>query len=248
MELVQEFVVPRPVDTAWEVLTDVERIAPCMPGAQLTEVEGETYRGIVKVKVGPVLANFSGQAQFRELDRESHRAVLEARGKEARGQGLASAVVTAQLHDEGERTRVNVVTELTITGRLAQFGRGAMAEISSKLLGQFVECLESTVLREEAPAEAASAAEQPIAPAPPGPEPAEAAPETTVAATTAPPLAPAAPAATEQPAAGVRRIEAPEAKPVDLLRTAGGPILKRAVPALLVAAAIVAVIVIVVNN
>ena len=245
MELVQEFVVPRPIDTAWDVLTDVERIAPCMPGAQLTEVEGETYRGVVKVKVGPVLANFSGQAHFRELDREAYRAVLEARGKEARGQGLASAVVTAQLTDEGGQTRVNVVTELTITGRLAQFGRGAMAEISAKLLGQFVDCVESTVLKDEGAPAAAPPAGPTETATTPSTQPATGAPAMpTAAAAQAAAMAPAA----EERAAEARRIEGPEAKPVDLLRTAGGPILKRAIPAVLVAAGIGAVIWIIVRN
>ncbi len=241
MELVQEFVVPRPIDAAWAVLTDVERIAPCMPGAQLTEVDGETYRGLVKVRVGPVVANFAGQAVFRERDEKAHRVVLEARGKEARGQGLASALITAELTDEGEQTRVNVVTELVISGKLAQFGRGAMAEISGKLLGQFVDCLESTVLAEQAPAPStpasmtsAPAAETPAAETPAAETPAAAAPDTGAAAE-------------DDVTPTGRRIDSPEAEPVDLLRTAGAPILKRLIPTLIVVAAIVVALVLIIS-
>jgi hypothetical protein len=149
MQLVNEFVVSRPIDAAWALLTDVERVAPCMPGAQLTEVDGDVYRGQVRVKVGPMLAKFSGQARFTELDETTHRAVLVAKGKESTGKGQASAIVTAQLNPDGEATRVQVQTDLTISGRLAQFGQGALAEISTRLLGQFVDCLEHEVLAEK---------------------------------------------------------------------------------------------------
>jgi carbon monoxide dehydrogenase subunit G len=144
MRLDNEFEVPRPVDEAWAVLTDLERIAPCMPGAQLTEVEGETYHGTVKVKVGPMVAQYAGQARFKEKDDAAHHAVLEAKGKERSGKGLASALVTADLTEQGANsTRVTVSTDLTISGPLAQFGRGAIVEVSSKLLGQFSDNLRS---------------------------------------------------------------------------------------------------------
>lgn len=159
MQLVNEFVVSRPIEAAWALLTDVERVAPCMPGAGLTEVDGEVYRGQVRVKVGPMLAKFSGQARFTELDETRHRAVLEAKGKESTGKGQASAVVTAQLNPDGEATRVQVQTDLTISGRLAQFGQGALAEISTRLLGQFVDCLEHEVLAEKPPTPELSTAE-----------------------------------------------------------------------------------------
>lgn len=149
MQLVHDFVVPTPIDTAWNVLTDLERITPCMPGAQLTEVQGETYRGTVKVKVGPILAQFAGESRVKTLDRENYHAVMEARGKEAGGKGLAAALITAQLKPEADRTAVHVVVDLTLSGRIAQFGRGAIGEVSTKLLGQFVRCLEETVLAEE---------------------------------------------------------------------------------------------------
>jgi uncharacterized protein len=147
MELTNDFTVNAPIDTAWETLTDVERIAPCLPGAQLTEIEGDTYRGLVKVKVGPITAQFKGQASFVEKDAAQHRAVLKAEGRDTGGKGNASALITAQLEPlAAEVTKVTVATDLTITGKVAQFGRGALADVSEKLLKQFVTNLESTVL------------------------------------------------------------------------------------------------------
>ncbi|MGH9186261.1 MAG: SRPBCC family protein, partial [Acidimicrobiales bacterium] len=149
MELTNDFRVGVPIGQAWDVLTDVERIAPCMPGAQLQEVEGDEHRGVVKVKVGPITAQYKGAARFVELDADTHRAVLRAEGRETRGQGNANATITATLEADGDGTRVQVITDLTVTGRVAQFGRGVMAEVSAKLLGQFVDCLETTVLAAE---------------------------------------------------------------------------------------------------
>jgi uncharacterized protein len=146
MELTNDFRVGVPVERAWEVLTDVELIAPCMPGAQLQEVEGDEYRGVVKVKVGPVSAQYKGAARFVERDEAGHKVVLRAEGRETRGQGNANATITAQLSPEADGTAVSVVTDLTVTGRVAQFGRGVMADVSSKLLGQFVDCLENKLL------------------------------------------------------------------------------------------------------
>ena len=146
MELTNDFRVGVPVERAWAVLTDVELIAPCMPGAQLQEIEGDEYRGVVKVKVGPITAQYKGAARFVERDEAAHKAVLRAEGRETRGQGNANATITAQLTPDGDGTAVSVITDLTITGRVAQFGRGVMADVSSKLLGQFVDCLESKLL------------------------------------------------------------------------------------------------------
>ncbi|HEY9557013.1 MAG TPA: SRPBCC family protein, partial [Acidimicrobiales bacterium] len=156
MELTNDFRVALPVEETWKVLTDVERIAPCLPGAQLQEVEGDQYRGIVKVKVGPVTAQYKGQASFVELDETGHVAVLRAEGRETRGQGNANATITARLTPDGDGTAVTVVTDLTITGRVAQFGRGVLADVSAKLLDQFVENLEKTVLADDSGAGAAS--------------------------------------------------------------------------------------------
>lgn len=150
MELSNEFDVAAPIDRAWRVLTDLERIAPCLPGAQLLEVEGDEYRGAMKVKVGPIVAQYKGKAMFTERDEDAHRAVLVADGRDTRGQGNASATIEANLSPTATGTHVVVDTDLTITGKVAQFGRGVMADVSTKLMGQFVENLESMVLADEA--------------------------------------------------------------------------------------------------
>ncbi|MHB1447132.1 MAG: SRPBCC family protein, partial [Acidimicrobiales bacterium] len=152
MELTNEFRVSVPVEQAWAVLTDLERIAPCMPGAQLQEVEGDEYRGIVKIKVGPITAQYKGKASFEELDASSHRAVLRAEGRDTRGQGNASATVKAELTQEGGGTAVRITTDLAVTGKVAQFGRGVLADVSAKLLAQFVARLEADVLSGASPA------------------------------------------------------------------------------------------------
>ncbi|NBU36737.1 MAG: hypothetical protein EBS32_00625 [Actinobacteria bacterium] len=208
MDLNHEFTVPVPVADAWKILTDVERIAPCLPGAELQEVEGDTYRGVVKVKVGPIQAQFKGQASFVERDDNSHKAVLKGEGRDTGGKGNASALITAQLTSESAAsTKVVVTTDLSITGKVAQFGRGAMADVSDKLLGQFVENLNQLIASQPASAPESAAAPE------------------------------AAPAA--QTDGGVRKIEGPAAKPIDLLDAAGAPILKRAIPVLVVAAAVI---------
>src|SRR5437763_11156689 len=165
MELSNEFVVPVGVDEAWVLLTDVERIAPCMPGAELQEIDGEEYRGIVKVKVGPITAQYKGKATFVEKDDAAHKAVLRAEGRDTRGQGNANATITATLVSQDGGTKVTVVTDLAITGRAAQFGRGVMADVSTKLLGQFVSCLEKNVLGAGAAASATPATAAEAAPA-----------------------------------------------------------------------------------
>lgn len=209
MELINTFDVSVPVETAWKVLTDVERIAPCLPGAQLQEIEGDEYRGIVKVKVGPIQAQYKGKAVFVERDDTAFRAVLEASGRDTRGQGNASATITAQLEGAGESTHVTVTTDLTVTGKVAQFGRGVLADVSAKILTQFVDNLEQTVLVDDAIA-------------------------TPAAAEAAAPSAPVAdPSVSETPT--VRRVDQPEPEAIDLLEQAGSPLLKRAVPVLGVA-------------
>jgi uncharacterized protein len=223
MELVNDFTVNVPVDEAWKTLTDVERIAPALPGAQLEEVEGDVYRGKVKVKVGPILAQFKGQATFVEKDDSNHKAVLKAEGRETGGKGNASALITAQLVPEGSAsTKVTVTTDLTITGKVAQFGRGALADVSTKLLGQFVDNLETTVLGQGS-GDGGSATTSTAASA-----------STTTATTATSTEGNGSTTATSDAAApatpGVRKITGPEAKPVDLLDAAGAPILKRLLP------------------
>ncbi|SEM11796.1 Carbon monoxide dehydrogenase subunit G [Blastococcus sp. DSM 46786] len=141
MQLENSFTVPVPVDEAWRVLLDIERIAPCMPGAALDSVDGDDFTGRVKVKLGPINLTYQGKASFIEKDEAAHRAVIDARGKDQRGNGTAAATVTAKLRAEGSVTRVDVLTDLNITGRPAQFGRGVMTDVGNKLLGQFADKL-----------------------------------------------------------------------------------------------------------
>ncbi|CAI7976223.1 SRPBCC family protein [Parafrankia sp. BMG5.11] len=219
MELTNEFRVAVPIDRAWDVLTDLELIAPCMPGAELLSVEGEEYRGAVKVKVGPITAQYKGKATFQEKDHAAHRAVIRADGRETRGQGNASAVITATLTEDGDATAVRLSTDLTISGKAAQFGRGVLADVSAKLLRQFVQCLESNVLS-AAPASVPDSAPD----------------DTPVAAADVP--APHQEAATRpapRPAGGditAARAEArgQEPVPVNLLGTIAVPVAKRMAP------------------
>jgi carbon monoxide dehydrogenase subunit G len=141
VQLENSFTVPVPVDEAWRVLLDIERIAPCMPGAALDSVDGDNFTGRVKVKLGPINLTYQGKASFIEKDETAHRAVIDARGKDQRGNGTAAATVTANLKAEGSITRVDVLTDLNITGRPAQFGRGVMTDVGNKLLGQFADKL-----------------------------------------------------------------------------------------------------------
>jgi carbon monoxide dehydrogenase subunit G len=151
MKIDNRFTVSAPIDRAWAVLTDLEGIAPCMPGAQLTGVVDDVYSGKVTVKVGPVTSEYAGTARFVDKDDVAHRAVINAAGRDSRGAGNASATITASLTPAGTRTEVSVETDLKITGRVAQFGSGVIKEISAKLLGQFVESLESKLTSETTP-------------------------------------------------------------------------------------------------
>ncbi|MEU0005128.1 SRPBCC family protein [Streptomyces sp. NPDC006314] len=151
MELQHEFTVPVPVDDAWHALLDIERVAPCLPGAAVEAYDGTTVTGWVKVKVGPVTVAYRGTAVFEEQDESAHRMVLVASGRETRGQGTARATVTGTLSERDGGTAVSVRTDLTVTGRPAQFGRGVLAEVGDRLVGQFAECLAQR-LAERAPA------------------------------------------------------------------------------------------------
>lgn len=213
MKIEDQFRVGVPVDQAWKVLLDVERIAPCMPGAQLQEIEGDEFRGVVKVKVGPITAQYKGAARITEADQAGRVVVIKAEGRDTRGQGNASATVTATLEADGDGTLVKIDTDLNVTGKVAQFGRGVMADVSSKLLGQFAECLQTTVLSGNGAAgePAADGADGEVAPA------ASATPSTD----------------------GVRTIDSPEPEPVDLLDASSDAVIKRLVP---VVAALVALL------
>ncbi len=205
MDLQNSFVVPADIDTAWRTLLDVEAIAPCMPGATLESVDGDAFTGSVKVKLGPVNMTYGGKARFVEKDEAQHRAVIEGTGKETRGSGTASALVTCQLVAEtADRTRVEVTTDLTVTGKPAQFGRGVMQDVAGRIIDQFSANLESVIAARGARAEAeASGAPQPPAAATPMPQAADS---------------------------------------IDLLGTAGAPVLKRAIPAVLAIVAVIGII------
>lgn len=172
MELVNEFRVPVPSATAWTVLTDVQRVAPCIPGAQLLSVDGDDFTGAVKVKVGPITVSYQGEATFTEKDESAQRVVIRASGKETRGSGNAAALVTAQLKDEGDITGVVITTDLTISGKAAQFGRGVLSDVAGNLIAQFAKRLEADLqggaAAPQPAATAAATAEQATAAAAPG--------------------------------------------------------------------------------
>ena len=203
MELNHSFTVKQPIAETWQLLTALERIAPCLPGAQLEEVHGDVYKGGVKIKVGPITAQFKGEAQFAERNDADFKAVLKASGRDTGGKGNASATITAQLTPvDASSTTCNLVTDLSITGKVAQFGRGALADVSEKLLAQFSDNLNELIKTQGA------------APAP--------APAATAAATSS------APSGEPQ----IRKIEGPAAEPLDLGNVAGGAVMKRVLPLL----------------
>jgi carbon monoxide dehydrogenase subunit G len=260
MELDHEFTVPVPVDQAWPVLLDVERIAPCLPGATLDSVDGDEFTGRLKVKLGAMTITYKGSARIASQDESAHTVTIEGTGKEARGSGTASATVQAQMHDEGEQTRVTVHTKLNVTGRPAQFGRNILSEVGGKLIDRFAGNLEKEITREESPAEASAVAPETEAPAEeaaapeapaetPAPEtaapeaPAETpAPETAASEPAEPQVAPteagtggdAAPQATPRPSPAPAprepAVRSPDDEAIDLLEFAGPSIAKRLAP------------------
>jgi uncharacterized protein len=206
MELEHTFTVPVPADQAWDVLLDVERVAPCMPGATLDSVEGDEIKGRIKVKLGPVSMTYAGTARITERDPDAGVVTLEASGKETRGAGTAAATIRSELHSQGGQTEVTVHTSLNVTGRPAQFGRGMMADVSAKLIGVFASNLADML------ATGNGSAPQPAVPEPAVQATAHAAPVPT--ATT--------PASTTPTAAS-----APSDDSLNLLQVAGLPVLKR---------------------
>ena len=225
MELVNEFTVNRPMDEAWAILTDVERIAPCLPGAELQEIEGDVYRGVVKVKVGPITAQLKGEAKFVERDDAEHRAVLKADGRDTKGNGNASAMITASLEETSATSAKCVVhTDLNMTGKVAQFGRGALGDISSKLMSQFAKNLDQMLANDGA------AAAKPATSA--APSPAAGKPEAKASLATEPASEPAGEPTGEAKAPTVRTINGPAAEPIDALSLGGNAVLKRVLPLL----------------
>jgi len=213
-QLINEFTVNRPIEEAWPLITDIERIAPCLPGAELQEVEGETYRGVVKVKLGAISSQFKGEANFIERDDVNYRAVIKGAGRDTGGRGNASAEITAQAESlSPTSTRVAVTTDLHITGKVAQFGRGIMGDVSSKLMAQFADNLNRMI------------DEQGLAPAPVASEAAASSEGASSDSTT-----PAEPT--------VRKIDGPATEPIDLMEVGGSSIVKRVAPALIALALI----------
>ena len=233
MKIENEFTVPATIDEAWALLTDIPAIAPCLPGAKLTGSEGDVHEGQITVKVGPVTTQYVGTAELTMKDDAAHRAEISAKGREKRGAGNAQADISAVLVSEGSGTKVVIDTDLRISGKVAQFGRGMMGDISEKLLGQFAECLEGKLT--EAPATAP-------APAPaPAPEPdgatREAAADTSPAAPDAATRTGESAPPAEEPApspntATLRSGDTTDddVAPLDLLDLAGGAVAKRVVP------------------
>ena len=235
MEMDHSFTVPVPPDRAWDVLLDVEKIAPCMPGATVDEFDGEVVTGRIKVKVGPVSLTYRGTAKFTERDPDARVILLEASGKETRGAGTASATVRATLEPEsgGEGTTASMHTTMNVTGRPAQFGRGVMVEVGSKLVEQFAQNLRQLIAEDgaaggnaveaEAEAEAGAGA---AGTSQDGPGSTQPSPVVPAAATTA---TPTAPTPTAQPPAA-------SADSINLVKLVGPSLLKRVIPVAVAAA------------
>ncbi len=218
MKIENDFRVAAPIEQAWALLTDIPAIAPCLPGAELTGQDGDTFEGKMKIKVGPVTAEYKGTATITELDEANHRVLLSASGRDSRGSGNASADITAVMTPDGDGTNISIDTELKIAGKVAQFGRGVMADVSKKLIGQFADCIGGKL---DPPAEDDA-------------EPAESAPEEPGAE------AEDAKASSESGAgAGETETEA-----LDLLDVAGGAMAKRLVPVLVAIVVIIILIVV----
>jgi uncharacterized protein len=238
MELDHEFTVAAPVDEAWDVMVDLDRVVPCMPGAALTSYDGDAFEGTVKVKLGPVSMTFTGKGRFVERDADSRTMVVEASGKDARGGGTAKATVRAALTAAGaDSTDVKVHTDLAVTGRAAQFGRGMIADVSGRLLGQFTDCLQGRLASgpsSAVPVETPAALAASPGAAAPGSAPADAGPTATGGARSASGVAGGATATQATPAPSPGPSPSPrsrpsatatrtptEVEPVDLLAVTG---------------------------
>ena len=177
MKLENEFRVSVPIERAWQVLTDIPLITPCLPGATLTDHDADEYKGKIKIKVGPVTADYSGSAVFVQRDEAARHVEISASGRDSRGSGNASATITADMTTDGDGTKVSIVTDLKISGKVAQFGKGMIAEVSGKLIDQFVDCIEQELLGEaiieQIAAEGAAGGAAAPTPAPPRPKQAE---------------------------------------------------------------------------
>lgn len=228
-QIVNEFTVNRPIDEAWPIICDIERIAPCLPGAQLEEIEGEIYRGKVKVKLGAVSTQFKGEAHFVERDDTAHRAKLKAKGRDTGGRGNAEADIVAEAESlSPTSTRCIVTADLHITGKVAQFGRGIMGDVSKKLMDQFASNLNTMLDEQQTVAEPAAA--EPVEDTPAEPAATTSGADASADVTEAPAVDAPPAAAPGEPT--VRKITGPAAEPVDLAGMAGPAVLKRLAPAL----------------
>jgi len=222
-QLINEFTVNRSIEEAWPIITNVEKIAPCLPGAELQEIhhddeKGEVYHGVVKVKLGAISTQFKGDAHFIEKDDEGYRAVIKGTGRDTGGRGNASADISAHAESlSPTSTRVVVTTDLHITGKVAQFGRGILGDVSAKLIDQFADNLNTMI---DADGVGAAPAAEEVPDSDSGAEAEASAPETAVGESSAA----AAPT--------VRKINGPAADPIDLMGVSGTSILKRAAPAI----------------
>lgn len=221
MKIENEFTVDAPVQQAWGAMLDLERVAPCLPGASIEEATGEEYQGTMAVKLGPISARYRGTVRVEEADEEKHRTVLRADGKETRGQGSASATITSTMNEENGATRVHVETDLRITGRVAQFGRGIMQDVAAELIDRFSNCVEQEIVgggTEEEPGQPAAVASSD------GSSDGAAQSEETAGAQEA--------ASTGRRGSKVRKIAPRETEPLDLGAVSREAIFKRAAPAL----------------
>ena len=216
-----EFTVEAPVEQAWETLLDLERITPCLPGAALQEESGDEYKGTMTIRLGPVTQKYNGTVSFEETDEESRRAVLKADGKDARGQGTASATITSTLSEEDGGVHVLVETDMHLTGRAAQFGRGIQQDVATKLINQFAECLEKEIMGE-------NTREEPDQPA----EPEEGAEEAVSANGSGAQEAGAGEEAAEEEEKPKRRViqQDHDVEPLDLGEASRDAVIKRVVP------------------
>lgn len=220
MQLENTFTIAAPIEDAWKALNDPELIAPCFPGATLTSYEGDSFEGTVKVKLGPISLTYKGKGTYVERDDAGHKVVIDASGRDARGNGTAKATVTGTMVADGaDRTSVTMVTDMTVTGRPAQFGRGVISDVADKIIGQFSACVAEKLT---GPGAASSN----------GSGPKHAAEETTPIPAVPPAPGERAATVTPAPSASGRPAQQAPAEAIDLLDSAGAPVLKRLAPAL----------------
>jgi len=228
MQLENSFTIDAPIEKAWEALNTPQTIAPCFPGATLTEYEADTFTGTVKVKLGPISLTYKGKGVYKERDDAAHRVVIDASGRDSRGNGTAEATVVGTMTADGpDKTAVTMVTDMKITGRPAQFGRGVISDVADKIIGQFATCVASKLQGEEA-ADASSSSEgsAPVPAAVSGSASAAGAASSNGSTSSA---TATAPAATAKPAASTAPMKS-EIDAIDLLDTAGAPVIKRLAP------------------